>query len=234
MTDPPKKNAEREERLRRSWDANAGAWAEVVREGRIESRRLATDAAIVEAVAALSPRRVLDVGCGEGWLARALVGSGVDVVGVDGSEALIRRARELGGGEFLVAGYPELVRNPAVAGGSYDAVVCNFALLGEEIAELLLALRRRLAPQGRLLIQTVHPWSVLGDEPYRDGWRTEGWQGFAGQFPEPMPWFFRTLGSWIRCLGEAGLAVDEVREPLHPGSGRPLSLLLRAAPRARL
>jgi hypothetical protein len=153
---------------------------------------------------------------------------------VDGSEALIRRARELGGGEFVVAGYPELARNPAVAGGSYDAVVCNFALLGEEIAELLLALRGRLSAEGRLLIQTVHPWSALGDEPYRDGWRTEGWGGFAGRFAESMPWFYRTLESWVQCLGEAGLVMEELREPLHPASGRPLSLLMVAVGAAPL
>ena len=35
------------ERLWRSWVANAPAWTEVVREGRIESRRAGTDAAIV-------------------------------------------------------------------------------------------------------------------------------------------------------------------------------------------
>ncbi|WP_221176052.1 class I SAM-dependent methyltransferase [Brevibacillus nitrificans] len=33
------------------------------------------------------PSRVLDVGCGEGWLARTLNEEGIDVVGIDGSPA---------------------------------------------------------------------------------------------------------------------------------------------------
>lgn len=115
--------AGRERELRFSWDVNAHAWTDSVRGGRIASRRLGTDAAILDAIFALAPRRVLDVGCGEGWLARELSRSGIPVLGVDGSETLIERARELGGGDFLVASYQEMSRNPHLAGGSYDAVV---------------------------------------------------------------------------------------------------------------
>jgi len=43
--------------LARSWIANAQAWTDIVRAGGIASRRLATDAAIVQAVLARSPRR---------------------------------------------------------------------------------------------------------------------------------------------------------------------------------
>ncbi|MNQ53832.1 hypothetical protein D3C85_678820 [compost metagenome] len=43
-----------------SWRANALAWTQAVRESRIESRRLATELAIVEAVLARQPVRVLD------------------------------------------------------------------------------------------------------------------------------------------------------------------------------
>ncbi|RFQ41343.1 class I SAM-dependent methyltransferase, partial [Pseudomonas sp. ATCC 13867] len=60
MTDPSA-------RIRHSWQANADAWTRAVREQRIESRRLVTDAAILSAVAAGPARRLLDIGCGEGW-----------------------------------------------------------------------------------------------------------------------------------------------------------------------
>ena len=73
--------------------ANASAWSAAVRERRIESRRTVTDAAIVAAVLEQNPRRVLDVGCGEGWLARALSAHGIDVTGIDTSAPLIEAAR---------------------------------------------------------------------------------------------------------------------------------------------
>lgn len=47
-----------------SWTANAPNWTNAVRERHIESRRVATDLVIVEAVRAQKPRRVLDLGCG--------------------------------------------------------------------------------------------------------------------------------------------------------------------------
>ena len=199
-----------------------------MRGGAIASRRAGTDAAILDALAPLRSGLVLDVGCGEGWLARALAGRGHRVVGVDASAPLIERARELGGGEFRVLAYDALAAEPVLAGpGPYDAVVCNFSLLGEELAPLLRALRGLLGDGAPLLIQTLHPFTAYGEAPYRDGWREETFAGFGGAFGAPMPWYFRTVGSWLRLLAEAGLRAEAIEEPTDPATGRPLSLLLR-------
>ncbi|HEX2094503.1 MAG TPA: class I SAM-dependent methyltransferase [Longimicrobiaceae bacterium] len=220
-----------ERELHASWDANAAAWSEAVRGGRIPSRRVGTDAAILAAVERDPGRRVLDVGCGEGWLARALAARGYEVTGVDGSPELVRRAREAGGGAFRVLRYEEIVADPARAGGPFDTVVCNFALLGEDVAPLLRALGTLLAPGSLLRVQTVHPFTACGDAPYRDGWRTETFAGFESPFPAEMPWYFRTVASWLAAVREAGLDLAEMGEPLHPETGRPLSLLLALRPR---
>src|SRR4051812_17347197 len=76
-----------------SWEANAAQWTKVVREGTIESRRLVTDNAVVQAVMDQAPRRVLDLGCGEGWLSRELKSNGAFCVGIDASGELIHAAR---------------------------------------------------------------------------------------------------------------------------------------------
>ncbi|MEW5305968.1 MAG: hypothetical protein WDW36_008476 [Sanguina aurantia] len=76
-----------------AWHANAAPWTVAVRAGDIASRRLVTDAAIIDAVLARAPRTVLDVGCGEGWLARALACRDIDVTGIDVVQALIDQAR---------------------------------------------------------------------------------------------------------------------------------------------
>ena len=212
-----------------SWEANAAAWTEAVREGRIASRRIGTDAAVVAAIlrAASSPApRVLDVGCGEGWLARALVPHGARTVGVDASPALVARARELGGGDFHVLDYDALCADRSRPGGAFDVIALNFALLAESVTPLLASLGARLAPGGRIVLQTVHPWSAAGAEGYADGWRLETFDAFGGAFEHPMPWFFRTLESWTRALHEAGLAIACLEEPRDPAAARPLSLLL--------
>ena len=220
-------DADRGAALAESWLANAGAWTRAVREGRIESRRLVTDAAIVDALVERRPRRVLDVGCGEGWLARALAERGIAVAGIDASPALVEAARAAGGGEFHVLAYAELAADPRRAGGLYDAVACNFSLLDEDLAPLLAALRGSLAAGGALVIQTVHPWTAAGEGAYADGWRTESFDAFEA-FERPMPWYFRTLGSWVALLRGAGLALTVLREPLHPQTGSPASLLMVA------
>lgn len=217
-------------RIARSWDANAAAWTETVRGGFLPSRRLVTDRAVVDAVLARRPRRVLDVGCGEGWLARALAAEGVDVTGTDGSAELVRRAAEAGGGRFLHLTYDDLVRDPSQAGDAFDVAVFNFALLGADVAPLLAAVASTLASAGAVVIQTVHPFTARGGEPYRDGWREERFDGFGVAFAAPMPWYYRTVGSWTRALGAAGLAVTRLDEPLHPETGEPASLLVAAVP----
>ena len=197
------------ERLRRSWIANASAWRDAVREQRIESRRLVTDAAIVQAVLDQHPRTVLDLGCGEGWLTRALASHGIDVTGVDASEPLIEAARALGGGRFEVADYDALPQT------NFDAVVANFALLDDRPLPAL--------QTNTLIVQTVHPAFAGGT--YADGWRVETFDSFEGEWRESMPWFFSTLASWTRLFRDAGFAIHEIREPLHPERGTPASIL---------
>lgn len=221
-------NEDREAALIWSWMANADAWTRAVREGRIPSRRLATDAAIVQAVAERNPGRVLDLGCGEGWLMRALAERGIETIGLDVSLELVMAAEETGGGRYRCCSYDELVDDPTRAGGPYDVIACNFSLLGADLPPLLGALRANLAPGGALVIQTVHPWTAAGDEGYTDGWRTETFNGFGGDFAEPMPWYFRTLESWVDALRAAGFRVVTVREPVDPRTRQPASLLMVA------
>lgn len=216
------------DRIERSWIENAAAWTRAVRTGAIESRRGATNKAILDAVKRRSPRRVLDVGCGEGWLARSLYGSGVEVVGVDAAAPLIRAASSLGGGTFHVLSYRDLVAKPHAVGGDFDVVVFNFSLLDADIEPLLQTAGDLLSDHGSVVIQTAHPWRARGDEPYQDGWRTETFAGFGGAFEAAMPWYYRTLTTWFDVITGAGLIVTQLTEPGDPSRDEPLSLLLVA------
>ncbi len=85
-----------EDALLHSWQHNAQAWIDAVRGGLIESRRQVTDQAILLAILGRQPERVLDLGCGEGWLLRALADRGIEVTGVDGDIVLVEAARASG------------------------------------------------------------------------------------------------------------------------------------------
>lgn len=208
-----------------SWYANARPWIKAVQNGEIESRTLVTNQAIVQAVTGLTPRRALDVGCGEGWLARALVERGIEVVGIDVVPELIVEAQRLGGGRFQVCSYEDVVASRFGA-ERFDTIICNFSLIGKEAVEHLLhALPRYVQPQGHVLIQTLHPVMACGDRPYCDGWRPGSWDGFGPEFTDPAPWYFRTVESWIRLLHDSGFDILECREPARPRTGKPASII---------
>jgi len=218
-----------DQRIIASWHANATPWTSAVRERQIESRRLVTDQAVVDAVVSRAPSTVIDIGCGEGWLARTLSQSGIRVLGLDAVPALIEQAQAAGGGEFRVASYEEIAAGAIPVRA--DLLVCNFSLIGEESVEgLLRAVPGLLTPRGALVIQTLHPLVACGDQPYRDGWRAGSWQGFDAAFTDPAPWYFRTLGSWIALFARHRLRVIDMLEPLHPGNQLPASVIFITAP----
>ena len=206
--------------LERSWIANADSWRDAVRERKIASRRVATDAAIIDAITALDPKRVLDLGCGEGWLVRELASRGIDACGVDACRPLIDAAIESGGGSFYALSYEELLTADL---GRFDVAVANFAILDEDMSAILNAAARLLRDDGALVIQTVHP--AFLDGAYVSGWRTETFAAIEGTWPEPMPWYFRTIGDWVRVLTEHGYRIVEMREPMDEQRVRPLSLI---------
>lgn len=210
-----------------SWHHNANAWTNAVRAEQIESRKLVTNAAVIEAVISRQPRTVLDVGCGEGWLARALADRGLDVYGVDVVPELIDSATRQGGAKYRVLSYEALALGgfePLV-----DLAVANFALIGAEaVDDLVRSARGFIRPGGSFVIQTLHPVVGTGTDPYRDGWRPGSWSGFGPEFTNPAPWYFRTLETWVRLITEGGLRLVEMREPVHPRTGLPASVIFVA------
>jgi SAM-dependent methyltransferase len=214
-----------DEKIVESWSRNSDPWVAAVRGREIASRALVTDAAIVDAVRSCAPQTGVDLGCGEGWLIRAL--PEVSMVGVDAIPGLVDAARAAGGsgGVFHVMSYEEIAAGKLQLAA--DVAICNFSLIGEEsTAGLLRAAPTYLRPGGTLIVQTVHPLTSCGDAPYLDGWRAGSWAGFSSDFTDPPPWYFRTLASWVTLFLDSGLRLTSLREPVHPETGKPVSLIL--------
>ncbi|WP_088289475.1 bifunctional 2-polyprenyl-6-hydroxyphenol methylase/3-demethylubiquinol 3-O-methyltransferase UbiG [Kineosporia sp. A_224] len=185
-------------------------------------------------------RRVLDLGCGEGHVARRLARLGARVVAVEPTVALLDAARAAERAGPLGIDYrPGAAEDLGPAGpGLGDATldaVCAVLVL-HHVADLDTALghvHRVLRPGGALVVVLPHPWTDHdgacwvpgpgGEQRAAGAYAREGYwsSGPAVGAAQPAPltsvreigWYHRTLGTWLTALARAGLVLDEVREP---------------------
>lgn len=206
-----------------SWETNASSWINAIKTESIESRALVTNRAILDTVLFYCPKEVLDVGCGEGWLVRELCTRNTNVFGIDVIPELIHYAKTTCHANFDICAYDEL--SAYKFPNKFDCVVCNFSLIGNQSSESVITSSLRLLEErGRLIIQTLHPIINSIDAPYKDGWRPGSWDGFSSDFVKPAPWYFRTIESWCCLLTNNGFQI-KIKEPLHPKTGKPASII---------
>jgi ribosomal protein L11 methylase PrmA len=77
------------------YSANASFWVKIMRERLDRYRNELTDPAVLSALGHADRLRILDAGCGEGYLSRLLAGHGAIVTGIDLDPELIQAAQEL-------------------------------------------------------------------------------------------------------------------------------------------
>lgn len=221
-----------DEKILDSWKKNAAPWINAIQHDEISSRVAVTNQAICDAVFERAPSTVLDVGCGEGWLVRALtqtglIPAGIEATGVDAVPALIDFARRQGGGRFEVLAYQDVSFDQLQQ--QYDVVVCNFSLLGEaSVDDLFQRIPALLAPNGAFIVQTIHPVAGCGDGDYKDGWRQGSWAGFSDQFCQPAPWYFRTIDTWKALFAANGFVLSHVYEPINTATKIAASIIFVA------
>jgi SAM-dependent methyltransferase len=208
-----------------TWERQAGWWQDGFTDGADAEYE---EQIIPLALAALrGAERVLDIGTGEGQIARMAVLDGASfVVGIDPTRAQLRTAGERGGGVFYARGSAE--RLP-FADASFDAIVV--CLVFEHITDHVPAIAeiaRVLRPGGRFAFFLNHPllqapnsgWVIdhILDEQY---WR-------IGPYLEPdvtmeelapgvvLPFVHRPLSDYVNAMAENGLTIERMEEPRPP------------------
>lgn len=207
-----------------SWHINASAWIKAIKNEEIESRKIITNDAILNTIINHHPKKVLDIGCGEGWLARALANKNIDVFGIDAVPALIDYANQMGGAKFDVCRYEN--SSEYKFHELFNCIICNFSLIGKESTEIVINTSANLLQKnGSLIIQTLHPVIASIDSNYVEGWRAGSWSGFSEDFTAPAPWYFRTIEDWFELLNKNGFQRIKILEPVHPQTGKPVSII---------
>lgn len=125
-------------------------------------QRIRREWPLIEETLSTGPsRRLLDLGCGTGEHARFLAAQGLDVVGVDGSESMLEKARDqpLPPNLRFVAG--DLTRLEEAVGGFFDGAICLSNTLPhlttrEDLYSFFRGLRLRLAEGAPVLVQLLN------------------------------------------------------------------------------
>jgi SAM-dependent methyltransferase len=205
------------------WDAHAAWWKATFTDG--ADPEYAGEIVPLVTAELGSCERILDVGCGEGQIARALLRSGGvgTVVGIDPSWAQLCNGADAGGGVTYLQGEGERLPFPD---DTFDGVVCCLAIEHASDGTALLGeVARVLAPDGRFLLLINHPMyqgpesgfvddQILGERYWRVGPYLS--EGVTVEEVDPgivIPFHHRPLSSYLNTLAGHDVVLTQMFEP---------------------
>lgn len=183
--------------------------------------------------------RVLDMGCGNGTLARRLAELGGKVVAFDFSAELIKlaKSRSQPSGDLIdyhVIDATDEEAMVALGDGQFDAITCTMTIMDvPTVVPMFQAVARLLADGGRFVFASAHP-AFNSNNPifvhemidtdgevahhyavkmrtYLDMPPVKG--GGAPNEPNPHYYYHRPLHKLLGSAFEAGLVLDGIEEP---------------------
>lgn len=233
------------------WDEKAANWDERIGADGNQFHRVLIAPTVTELLAMQSGEKLLDIACGNGQFSRQMAADGVEVMAVDASEVFLERARhhtENAGADIAArityrhvdatdeASLLACGEAGSFDAGSFDAVVCNNALMDlATIRPLYRAVYALLRSGGRFVFAVSHP-CFNGASARRIAYEEnhagklemihavqvsrylEDEVGLGtGMKGETLAhyYFDRPINSLLRDGFEAGLVVDGFEEPMY-------------------
>lgn len=225
--------------FRKQWQSNAEAFTQLINGKGTPHHQKILNPCIEQLMGNVEGRRILDAGCGEGYLSRYYAQKGAEVIAVDFSSELIeigkRYSKELPI-TFLIG---DLCSLETLHDEDFDIILCNLVLLNLDCLEKSLQeFHRLLRPKGFVVFSIVHPafniygpghWEVgvkdsesgrrkgkffvmdqyFLEKEYRFRWKTRSGEGF----PEEFSFFHRTIATYIKTLLRIGFRLTGFEEP---------------------
>ena len=217
-------NGEADE-IRDFWDRVADDWNIQVGAEGDRNRILNSDPVLWSFAGDVSGVKLLDAGCGTGYLCKQLSDRGAVVTGVDIAERMIAIARRRHPSlDFRVDSCTEL---RSVGDAEFDLVISNYVLMDiPDLEAAMHAFSRILRTGGRAVLVFSHPCfpqgranvSAGGEEthyrwsfPYFE--RRKCVDPPWGHFTSDFIWFHRPLSDYWKAFKSAGFVVADFDEP---------------------
>lgn len=212
---------------KKEWEENANYWIKIIRENLDPFRLIMTNKAIFQLLKGRKKLKILDAGCGEGYLARALAKKGHRVWGIDISEKLIKAAKDeekgkpLGikyfVGDFTKTNFPS---------SFFDVILSHQTINETFFSERAIAeFYRLLKNKGKLILLFLHPCFEFRER--RLGQRFNVSDYFQKKIlkkkflvsglwsPVPDSYIHLPLEKWIDIITRNGFLISKIVEP-HP------------------
>jgi len=219
------------------WEINSMGWLELLDGTKGDAgdinRQFIIDPALWEIIGDIKGLKVLDAGCGNGYLTRELAKKGAKAVGVDFSQTFIdyckkKEENEGLGCEFIQA---SLVDLSEIKSKLFDLVVSNIVMVDiPDYEQTFREIGRILKKNGRFVWSNTHPVFArhsalelklpsdtkrreermykIVDRYFESGGTQIQWFGRV-----PLWQFDRTLSEYSKALKEAGFVIREIVEP---------------------
>ncbi|KRG14088.1 class I SAM-dependent methyltransferase [Lederbergia galactosidilytica] len=219
------RNIGTEEAIKR-WDQFADAYSEMHTEQGDRHKEIFLNPTLFSLMDKVENQKVLDAGCGEGYLSRLLAKAGANVTAVDFSKRMLEIAKERTGSEQIIYKYGNCEDLSFLEDQSFDLIVSNMVI--QDLADyekVFLEMYRLLVKGGVFIFSLLHPCFVTpnsGWEKDQNGekmhWNVDQYF-YEGAYEQRMGeqekilLFHRTLTSYVNTAIQSGFLIDGLIEP---------------------
>jgi SAM-dependent methyltransferase len=228
-----------DERIREQWESNAEAFSDLIGGRGTPHHRKILNPCVEKLLGDVQDKKLLDAGCGEGYLTRYYAKKGAIVTGIDLSHRLIEASEQLTDDDSIDYRVDNVCYIESIPNDEFDIVLSNLVLLNIPcLDDAFNEFHRVLRVGGILVFSIVHPafnfygpgsWEMgeknsetsrrvglffkvdryFNEEEYQRYWRTREGE----KFPEPISFFHRTLSTYLNSVSRAGFRLLEFVEP---------------------
>ncbi|HYC80090.1 MAG TPA: class I SAM-dependent methyltransferase [Candidatus Binatia bacterium] len=210
-----------------SWNQAASGWDSKIAKENSYRTHLITNA-LEKLVTNIQGLKVLDAGCGNGYFSNWLKSRGADVVGVDGSEQMVKLAKE----RFpqIQFSVHDLLNITDIPERSYDLILANMLVMHlSDTSTFFQEAKRLLKPDGQFIFSVLHPcfnyptsklYKTLLDKltfakasALAYDYYSQGKGRFESHLGSPLTHYHRTLEDYTNQLEKAGFVITKIVEP---------------------